>query len=285
MVNVLITGVRGKTGRQVAAALLKRRGAVVRGATRNHDGAAIPGVALSRFDWQDPASWSTALAGIDALYLIRPKTADPAGTIQALLRSADSLRRVVLLSEIEAENRPEGTDERKAERAVMSAPIAWTILRPNWFMQNFTEPFYYLEAVRDAGELTVPTGGQATSFVDTRDIGEVAAVALTEEGHGERCYSLTGPHAFTWAEAARLMGDAAGHPVRYTDPPVHEHLAPLASKGTAKGTLDYLGRIYRCIQDGRTAKVLPDIERVTGRPARTFAAFVQENAAAWRRRS
>jgi hypothetical protein len=49
--------------------------------------------------------------------------------------------------------------------------------------------------------------------------------------------------------------------------------------------IDYLGRIYRCIQDGRTARVSVDVERVTGRPAGTFAAFVQENAAAWRRRS
>jgi uncharacterized protein YbjT (DUF2867 family) len=283
MSNVLVTGVRGKTGRQVAAALLRRKEAAVRGAARNLDGRAIPGVALSRFDWQDAASWPAALTGIDALYLIRPKTADPAGTIQELLRSAESLRRVVLLSEIDCENRPKDTDERKAEAAVMSSSVSWTILRPNWFMQNFTEPSFYLEAVRDAGKLEVPTGGQATSFVDTRDIGEVAAAALLDDRHGERCYTLTGPHAITWGEAARLMGDAAGHPVRYFDPPLEEHLGSLSGKGTAQSMVDYLGRIYGCIREGRTSIVSSDVERVTGHPPRSFAAFVEESKKAWRR--
>ena len=283
MKTVLVTGVRGKTGRQVATALLRQKDVVVRGTARELGGRDIPGVALSRFDWHDPSSWSTALTGVEAMYLLRPKTADSADTIAALLRSAGSLRRVVFLSEIDCENRPEDTDERKAEAAVMSSRVSWTILRPNWFMQNFTEPSYYLEAVRDAGELTVPTGGQATSFVDTRDIGEVAAAALLDDRHGERCYTLTGPHAIAWGEAARLMGDAAGHPVRYLDPPLEEHLGSLSGKGTAKSMVDYLGRVYGCIREGRTSIVSSDVERVTGHPPRSFAAFVEESKRAWRR--
>lgn len=283
MKTVLVTGVRGKTGRQVAAALVRRKEVVVRGAARNADGGDIPGLTLSRFDWQDPASWSAALAGIDALYLLRPKTADAAGTIASLLRSAGSLRRVVFLSEIDCEHRSEDTDERKAEAAVMSSPISWTILRPNWFMQNFTEPSYYLEAVRDDGELHVPTGGQATSFVDTRDIAEVAVAALLDEGHAERSYTLTGPQAVTWAEAARCIGQAAGHPVRHTDPALEKHLAALSSKGTAKSTIAYLGRVYGCIRTGRTSVLSSDVEGVTGHPPRSFTAFVEENKRVWRR--
>jgi uncharacterized protein YbjT (DUF2867 family) len=283
MTTVLVTGVGGKTGRQVAAALRRRKNIAVRGAARKPEGRNIPGVQLVRFDWSDTASWPDALEGVDALYLLRPKTDDPADRIGSLLGSARNLRRVVFLSEIDCENRAEDTDERKAEAAVMSSPVSWAILRPNWFMQNFTEPSYFLEAIRDAGELTVPSGGKATSFVDTRDIGEVAAAALLDERHAGKCYTLTGPRAIAWREAAGLMGDAAGHPVRHVDPPLDGYLAARGSDGAAKSTLGYLGRVYGSIREGRTAAISGDVQEVTGRPARSFAAFVEENKATWRR--
>ena len=182
MRTVLVTGLRGKTGRQVATALICRKGAAVRGAGRNVADLNVPGVAVSRFDWEEPISWPGALVGVEAIYLVKPKTADPAGTVASFLRLARSIERVVLLSEIDASNRDEATNERKVEKVIESSPVAWTILRPNWFMQNFTEPSFYLEAIRDAGELKVPTGRQPTSFVDTRDIADVATAALLDSG-------------------------------------------------------------------------------------------------------
>jgi uncharacterized protein YbjT (DUF2867 family) len=219
------------------------------------------------------------------MYLLRPfrKLADPAGTIASLLQSAAQLERVVLLSEIDAEHRSEDTEERRVEDVVRSSRVDWTILRPNWFMQNFTEPSYYLEAIRDAGELKVPTGGQPTSFVDTRDIADVATAALLDPGHSGQCYTLTGAQALTWADVARSVGEAAGHAVRYLDPPLEEHLATLANNGTPKATVDYLGRIYGCIRDGGTSIISRDVERVTGHAARGFAGFVEENKKVWRR--
>jgi uncharacterized protein YbjT (DUF2867 family) len=283
MKTVLVTGLRGKTGRQVAAALVRRKGVAVRGAGRNVADLNFPGVIASRLDWQDSASWPGTLAGVEAIYLVKPKTADPAGTVASFLRLAGSVERVVLLSEIDASNRDEATDERKVERVVESSPMAWTILRPNWFMQNFTEPSYYLEAVRDAGELKAPTGGQSTSFVDTRDIAEVATAALLDSGHARRSYTLTGPQALTLAEVARSIGQAAGHQVRHIDPPLNEYLEALSDKGTAKAAVEYYRRIYACIQDGRTSIISADLEQVTGRPPRTFSAFVEENKNVWRR--
>jgi hypothetical protein len=79
------------------------------------------------------------------------------------------------------------------------------------------------------------------------------------------------------------MGDAAGHPVRYLDPPLEEHLGSLSGKGTAKSMVDYLGRIYGCIREGRTSIVSSDVEAVTGHPPRSFAAFVDESKTDWRR--
>jgi uncharacterized protein YbjT (DUF2867 family) len=285
MKTVLVMGLRGKTGRHVARSLVRRGGVAVRGAGRNVAQSNIPGVIASRFDWEDPASWPGTLAGVEAVYLVKPKTADPAGAVQSFLHLAKSTERVVLLSEIDAGNREETTEERKVERVIESLPIAWTILRPNWFMQNFAEPSFYLEAVRDDGELKVPTGGQSTSFVDTRDIADVATAALLDPGHAKRCYTLTGGQALTWTEAAALIGEASGHRVRHIDPPLGEYLGALSDKGTPKATVDYYARIYASIRQGRASIISADVEGVTGHPPRGFSAFVEENTDVWRRAS
>lgn len=280
MPTILVTGIRGKTGRQVAAALL-REGVTVRGATRRTS-SDLPGVTLCRFDWEDSGSWTGALAGVEAVYLVKPKTADPAATVAAFLQSGSDLERVVLLSEIDAGSRDETTIERRVELVVESSPVAWTILRPNWFMQNFTEPGYYLEDIREKGEVKEPTGGQSTSFVDTRDIADVAVAALLRSGHARQHYTLTGPEALTWMDATRSMGEAAGHGVEYVDLPLGEYLSALSEAGTAKSTVEYYGRVFGSIQQGRTSIVSPDIERVTGHPPRGFSAFVEENKNRWR---
>jgi uncharacterized protein YbjT (DUF2867 family) len=283
MTIVLITGLRGKTGRQTAKALAQREGITVRGAGRNPAGLDAPGIAATRFDWDDQATWPQAVAGATALYLVKPKTADPAHTVAQFLSAAKHLERIVLLSEIDAGTRDEASDERKVERVVEALPIAWTILRPNWFMQNFSEPGFFLEGLRDLGEITLPAGGQKVSFIDTRDIADVATAALLDPGHEGKHYTLTGPEALTFAEAVRQIGRAAGHLIHHDDPPLDHYLKALADKGTARKTLDYYQRIYGCIQQGRAAVVSSDVERVTGHKPRAFAAFVEENRAVWRK--
>jgi uncharacterized protein YbjT (DUF2867 family) len=279
--TILIMGVRGKTGRQLAAALRRHKGVTVRGAARNTTGLSVQDVTVTRFDWDEPSTWSDAVAGIDSVYLVKPKTADPAATVASFLERAKDVKRLVLLSEIDAGNRDETTDERRVEKVVEASSFAWTILRPNWFMQNFAEPSFYLEAIRDAGEIKVPTNGQPTSFVDTRDIADVAAAALLEPGHEGRSYTLTGSEALTWKDALAEIGRAAGHSIRYIDPDLDDYLSTLAGKGTAEKTIAYYRRIYGAIGNGRTAVLSPDIEQVTGHPPRRFSAFVAENKSLW----
>lgn len=277
MTTVLVMGVLGKTGRQVAAGLRRNADVVVRGTSRTPRGDT-----LVRLDWDDPATWPPALAGADAIYLLRPAI-DAAGTIGAFLASAAQARRVVLLSEIDAGSRGEATWERQAEAAVEDSTLEWTILRPNWFMQNFSDPSFYLEAIRDAGELELPSGTGATSLVDTRDIGEVAAACLLDPGHAGRVYSLTGSEAFTWGQIARALADAAGHDVRHRNTSLSAYLTAAAARRASPAKLAYYNRVYSAVQEGRTAVVSPDVEAVTGHSPRSFADFLAENSQVWHR--
>ena len=102
------------------------------------------------------------------------------------------VRHIVLLSSrgIEAMG-----DERllAAERTVRESGADWTIVRPDWFNQNFDEGFFRPAVL--AGELALPLGDLRQAIVDADDIAAVAAAALTEDGHAGQRYELTGPRA------------------------------------------------------------------------------------------
>jgi uncharacterized protein YbjT (DUF2867 family) len=99
-------------------------------------------------------------------------------------------------------------DERlmAAERTVRRSGADWTILRPDWFNQNFDEGFFRPAVL--AGELALPLGDARQVFVDADDIAAVAAAVLTEEGHAGRSYELSGPDALTFAEAIEIISRA-----------------------------------------------------------------------------
>ena len=187
----------------------------------------------------------------------------------------------MLLSEIAAQYQSDDAEELRVERAVEAGKQPWTILRPNWFMQNFVTPGYFLENISRDRAITMPTGGQPVSFVDTRDIADVAVAALLDKGHEGRHYTLTGPDPLTFAEALSGIGALAGYAVKHIDPPLDEYLAKSAAAGMAANSIAYYRRIYSNIANGHDAIISPDIHRVTGHPARGFAEFVQENRKAW----
>jgi uncharacterized protein YbjT (DUF2867 family) len=117
------------------------------------------------------------------------------------------VRKLVLLSgrgEIEAE---------QAERVVQNSGIDWTILRASWFCQNFSEA-HFLEPILQ-GELALPVGNIAEPFVDAEDIAQCAVAALTQIGHTNQLYELTGPRALSFAEAVTDgVQRALGRPAR-----------------------------------------------------------------------
>src|SRR5215207_11496504 len=185
---ILILSGKGKTGRRVAEQLEARR-VPVRPASRTSE---------HRFDWYDESTWSSTVAGIDTAYLAPP--VGPTGLAQAgrFIKQAASegLRRVVLLS-----GRGVGSPGREfavyqsgleLEHAVKDSGADWTIVRPAWFAQGFSEDF-----LRDhvlAGEIRVSAGDGAEAWIDTNDVGDVMTAALLDERHTGQTYTLSAPH-------------------------------------------------------------------------------------------
>jgi uncharacterized protein YbjT (DUF2867 family) len=272
--KILVIGATGKTGRGVVD-VLRAGGDEVLAASRN------PGAEGARFDWADRATWEPALRGAEGLYIVGPYAQPDADVlVRDLLSAAVNVRRVVLLSVIGADRLPSVVPMAGWERDVRESGKEWTILRPNWFQQNFVEGF--LPSLRDRGTLELPAADARVSFVDTRDVAAAAAVALTTDGHSGQVYELTGPEALTHAEALDLLGKAAGRELRYAalDPAAHaEHLR---AAGATERSVTWQGGLFSLLRDGSNSHVTDTIERLTGHPARSLASFAEENAAAWR---
>ncbi|TDC54175.1 SDR family NAD(P)-dependent oxidoreductase [Jiangella ureilytica] len=274
--TILITGATGKVGRRVAAGL-HDLGVPFRVAGR----ASTP-----PFDWTDDSTWGPVLDGVRSAFVV---PLDGAQLTRPFLAAAAGrgVRRIVLLSgrgvDVPDYLPPDvmaGNVHVDGEAALRSSPVDWTILRPGWFAQNFSEGFFR-DAVL-AGDLRLPAGDGATSFVDAGDIAAVAVAALTEHGHAGQTYELSGPRALTMAEAAAEIS-AAGREVRYTHVPHDDFVRELVDQGWSKADAEGHAISVSPVRRGIEAYLSDGVERALGRPARDFRDVVRDaaEAGAW----
>jgi len=260
--TTLILGGTGKTGRRVAHRL-ETQGRSVRRAARS--GGDVT------FDLDDPATWQAALDGVSAAYLVKPDL-EPSPQIPDFAAQAvkAGVTRLVLLSA------PGGDQEAHplhgAEQAVRGSGAEWTIVRPTWFAQNFSEAFW--RPGIQAGTLALPAGDGRAPFVDAEDIAEVAAAALTGDGHAGRVYELTGPRAIGFAEAVELIGRAAGRTIRYVDADPDEFTAQQISFGVPARRAEAMTRLFTGMRDERSAALTDGVRQALGKDPRSFEDFV-----------
>jgi uncharacterized protein YbjT (DUF2867 family) len=262
---ILIVGSSGKTGRRVAARLAER-GIPVRHGSRQAD---------PPFDWQNQGTWVPALQGVRAVYLTyAPDIAIP-GAVDAVrafvhLASEAGVQHVVLLS-------GRGEEESEAaEDVVRTSGIPWTILRCDWFAQNFSENFL-LESVLQ-GEVVLPVGDVPEPFIDVEDVADVAVAALTEDGHTGRLYELSGPRLITFAEAVREIAAATGREITFKSIPAQEYRAALAEAQLPPEIVWLIDYLFTTVMDGRNATLTSGVQEALNRSPRDFADYARRTA-------
>jgi uncharacterized protein YbjT (DUF2867 family) len=272
--RVLVLGGTGKTGSRVAGTL-SGQGVSVRTAAR--------GGADIRFDWNNPATFEGALQGVTGVYLVSPvMRVDFAGVVSDFLDQAEQagVRNVTYLSAYGMEHAPAEVALRAVELDLESrGSFTHSIVRPAWFMQNFSETF--LKPVED--EIVVPSGTGAEAFVSAEDIASVAAATLAEpERHAGRAYAPTGPESLTLDEAARIISAAAGRTIVYRDTDRAEWVGAMVRSGVPAEYGEVLRTLTETIASGRGAQPNDDVLAATGAAPVSFADFAAKTAPAWK---
>ncbi|MEU6951860.1 NAD(P)H-binding protein [Streptomyces sp. NPDC045714] len=267
--TILVTGATGTVGRRVVEQLLER-GEDVRALTRDPARATFPdGVDVVAGDLTDPASLGPALDGVSGLHLITfgGEFFAPLATgeeILALARAA-GVRRVTVLH---------GGGETPMETAVRASDFAWAVVMPVEFMANALE---WAPGIRSEGVVREPFVGRLSAMVHEADIGAVAAAALTEDGHGGQEYLVTGPQVLTVGDKTAAVAAARGADVELVELTEEQALETWRGQGMPEDVIAFLIDVYRDTPpEGRT--VTDTVEKVTGRPARTFAQWAEEHA-------
>src|SRR6266852_6578367 len=268
--NTLVLGGTGKTGSRVARKLTKL-GLSVRTAARN--GADV------RFDWDDPATHSPALADADRVYLLAPVLrTDFAGQVSGFLDLAEAagVRHVTYLSAFGTGQAPPQVAHRAVELDLLGrGAITHSILRPAWFMQNFSETF--LKPVD--GVITVPTGSGAEAFIDAEDIAAVAAETLANpDAHAGTAYALTGSEAITVSEAAKVIADVTGKPVKHNDIDRDVWIQGSVAAGVPAEYGEMLRMLTETIASRMGSRPNDNVQKVTGAPPIKFADFARRTA-------
>jgi uncharacterized protein YbjT (DUF2867 family) len=272
--KILVTGATGNTGAYLVETLVAR-GEKVKAASRL--GKTVGGAEAVRFDLTDPSTYPAAFDGVDRTFLVIP--AGYLNNVQFLdgfIRHAAERRvKVVFQTAFGVGNDPT-SPYRKAELVLESSGTPFVILRPNWFSDNFNT--FWLPGIR-RGIIAVPAGDGKSSFIDTRDIGDSAVAALTSPAFDGKGFELTGPQALDYAEAAETISKIIGKPIRYEPLTSEAFVAMLTRTGMPEDYAAHLAELFTMVPKGWTAAVTDAVETLTGKPARSLAAYAAHNRA------
>lgn len=264
--QILVLGATGKTGRRVANKLTEM-GKNVRLGSRS---------ASPAFDWHNPQGWAAVLEGISKVYItFQPDLAVPAAfeAITAFTKEAIAagVQHLVILS---------GRGEEEAQRCeeiVMSSGVNWTVVRCDWFSQNFSESFFMDPIL--AGHVAVPRTETKVPYVDVDDIADVVVAALTEEGHTGKVHELTGPDLLTFEDVVTEISKATGREIQLHPISLEEYAAMLAEHGVPEDYRWLINYLFTYVLDGRNSSTTNGVETVLGRKPKSFAQYAKETAA------
>lgn len=280
---ILVTGSTGKVGQALIDAL-KKKGAAFKALARSDESAKAlgqKGVAVVRGDLAD---LGPALKGIDALFLLSA-SADPYETEVPAIAAAKAagVKKVVKLSALGAHADAANGFFRghaRVERLLEESGMIWTSLRPSFFMQNWL--LYYAASVKAGQPIYTNAGQGRMGSIDVRDIAEVAVTALTEDGHEGRIYELTGPEPLSMAEVAAKIAKLLGREVSFVPVPDQAAYQAMLGMGMPADYTWSLVTLNQAVRRGAADISTQTVELVTGHPARSMDAFLQEHLDAFK---
>lgn len=284
---IFVVGGTGTVGRSLLAELVAA-GASVRVLVRDDAKAAAVeagGLLAVRGDLERPLELESELADAESLFLLSPQHPRQGelqdGVVDAAKRAG--VQRIVKLSGSrpvtgESSSSAAGRAHAQTEKRIEESGLAYTFLRPSYFMQNLL-PF--AEPIRN-GVLPVPFGDASVAMVDTRDVGAAAAAVLLAGGrHDGRIYELTGPEALDFSEVAARLSVILGREVRYTNPTLEAAAESMRSRGAPDWLVQHVQEIMGIMRSGAGAKTTSVLEEILGRPPRTLNDFARDHAEAF----
>jgi uncharacterized protein YbjT (DUF2867 family) len=285
--RILVTGGTGKVGSEVIKALVKRNVSVCALIRKQEASTTMPeGVEVSLGDLLDPVAMRKSLDGIDKLYLLNAVVADELtqGLIAYDLAKKLKLKQIVYHSVFKVEefkDVPHFAAKLAIENALHEFNLPFTIIRPNYFFQNDVS---LKDALMNAGMYPMPLGTPGVSAVDTRDIAEAAAIALTSDGHLGKTYNLNGPEILSGRKVASIWSGLLGKEISYPGEDLDSFEEQMRKSSPSWSAFDIRMMFQGYLERGFVAGDgdVETLTRLLGHPPRRYEDFAKETVEAWR---
>jgi uncharacterized protein YbjT (DUF2867 family) len=267
--TILVTGATGTVGRHVVNQLVQK-GERVRAVSRNPAKADLPkSVEVVAGDLNAPETLHAAFGGVNGMFLI-VSSDEPDASLQTrpeVIRLAEDagVKRVAVLVSYE---------EGPVEEALKHSGMEWTLVKPGEFMANIIAD--WRESIRSEGVVREAFGDAPSARVHEADIAAVSVAALLENGHHGQSYMLTGPESLSRIEAVRTISEGIGKDIQFEELTEAQARQNWRDQGYEEADIDFFVLMGKNPPEiGHT--VVPTVEQVTGRPARTLADWVAEH--------
>jgi uncharacterized protein YbjT (DUF2867 family) len=270
--TILVIGASGSVGSAVATQL-KSQGYQVRTTTSKKSAAGSDTVHLNLATGE---GLKDAFEGVDRAFFMSPAGyADQYAMVSPLTQEAKrrGLKKVVLMTAMGV-NYDETSPFRRAEVELEKSGLQYNIIRPNWFMQNFHT--FWIGGIKSQGKILLPAGQAKASFIDVRDISEVAAKLLMDDTRSNQAFDLTGPESITHDQVAQLISEGTGKKISYQEIEPAVLKQSLMSAGLPENYSDLLLMILGKLKEGYAAAITDSVPTILGHPARKFSSYVQD---------
>lgn len=282
---ILVTGATGQFGRATLEFLVQRvPAAELAGLARDPAKAAdlaAQGIAIRPGDYEDYPSLVRALQGVDKVLLVSAvaftdRLAQHTNVINAAQEAG--VKQVVYTSIQRQHDAPlvPGVSESdlKTEQRLRESGLTYTILNNTLYADSL--PLFLGSQVLTTGvQVPVQPGEGRVSYATRRDLAEAAATVLTQPGHENRAYTLTGAEAPAFSEVAELLSQLKGGPVAYVPLTPAAYAQHLASEGLPQPLAEYLTHWAEAFNQGMCSTTDPALERLLGRRPTALKDFLR----------
>ena len=279
--KILVTGATGNVG----SAVLRNLGTTdVNLRALAHDESKAQslkdrGVEAVVGDFLEPDTLIPALQGVSTVLLITPihpeQVTQASNVIKAAKESGNDPRIVRLSVHQASQEAPSRNSRQHAqiEDELRSSGLPYTLLRPTTFMQNTLAT---ARTVASEGRIYQPFKDGKLGMIDARDIGEVAAKVLTEEGHEGKTYTLTGPNAISFHDIAEILSEVLRKKVDYVPISLEKAKEAMLGMGLSEWRADVLIEYAKAHSEGYSNFTTEDVEQLTGHTATSYRAFASD---------
>ncbi|WP_020500716.1 NAD(P)H-binding protein [Sciscionella marina] len=281
--TIAITGASGALGRATAELVLQAVDpSEVVLTTRHPDSLAefaARGAGVRPVDFADPRTLATAFTGVDRLLLI---STDAVGARLDQQRAAIAAAADSGVGHIAYTSVPEPVpanpalvvpDHAGTEQALRNSGVRWTMLRNNLYAHM---QIPVIEQAIEAGRLVTNTGAGATAYVSREDCAAAAAAALTQDGHADKAYDITGPEALTAEDLTALASELGGREVELVHTEDAAYAAGLRAAGLPEEVAEVVTSFGAASRGGFLGNTSSAVSDLTGRTPAALADIIRE---------